>query len=819
MSFSKITLMTSHSKRKRKSMFNCILLTGFLFAMNFSFSSEKNTFEISNAKSSVKRSQSPEQTDCSDYSDVEFEDNQIIVTMNNELISDNGLHLYDNIDLSYFSEINIVGIKELTSETSNLIRNQVGENYQYIDTLYSPEFLNSHAINLKNYHQIFQLELSSHSKDNVLSSIQLLKNRGDVLEAEPNILMKEAAIKTTNGISYDTDQWAIPYVGIDQAWDNRMGSEIVSVGVIDSGIDGTHPDLVNNIDFDLSRNFSISTTGIHESTISTTINHGTHVAGIIGADGNNRYGISGVNPKAKLVSLRVTRYSKKEVYSSAGTLSSINYCAAHNIPIINCSFGETEISDNTKSQLGIAFSNYSGLVVAAAGNEGRDNDIYAHFPSGCNSLENVISVGNFGLDTFGEEYIDDTSNYGEKTVDLFAPGVDIYSTIFQGKYGKKSGTSMATPFVSGYASLLKSKYPDMPSSILKANILESVEKNAIYENKCVSGGRLSATNELKVLSVSLYSVNGDKFKVKITNPTDAEQEIIYNSKTCYEGDAKTWDHLTDICTRKISAGSSKIVAISRNGNADSIAVSYLRDQQRYITYSNIIANSALETHFTKKDAHYDDEVVLLGKNANQWKFRINNIYDEDITVQYNKKMCNADDAINWTEALADLETTRKIKPTHYKEITITENGWATHVAISIIKESEKIIVYADQLNVNGTLSLHKKSIDTNPSYLILTNKGYVDGKWKIQITNPNSFEITVDYNTLMCFNADARDWKNLNNTDSIDIPEEGCGEVYIFPNWFATSIAISYVQESRRYISYADGLSSDGSINVMYSQI
>ncbi len=457
--------------------------------------------------------------------------------------------------------------------------------------------------------------------------------------------------------------------------------------------------------------------------------------------------------------------------------------------------------------------------MAAAGNKGRDNDICAHFPSNCNYLENVISVGSFGLDTFGEEYIDDTSNYGEKTVDLFAPGVDIYSTIFQGKYGKKSGTSMATPFVSGYASLLKSKYPDMPSSILKANILESVEKNAIYENKCVSGGRLSATNELKVLSVSLYSVKGDKFKVRITNPTDADQEIIYNSKTCYENDAKTWDHLTDIRTKKIYAGSSRIVEISRNGNADSIAVSYLRDQQRYITYSNIIANSALEAHFAKKDAHYDDEVVLLGKNANQWKFRINNTYDEDITVQYNKKMCNADDAINWTEALTDLETTKKIKPTHYKEITITENGWATHVAISIIKESEKIIVYADQLNVNGTMSLHKKSIDTNPSYLILTNKGFEDGKWKIQITNPNSFAISADYNTLMCFNDDARDWKNLNNTDSIDIPEEGCGEVYISPNWFATSIAISYVQESRRYISYADGLSADGKINVMYSQI
>ncbi len=117
------------------------------------------------------------------------------------------------------------------------------------------------------------------------------------------------------------------------------------------------------------------------------------------------------------------------------------------------------------------------------------------------------------------------------------------------------------------------------------------------------------------------------------------------------------------------------------------------------------------------------------------------------------------------------------------------------------------------------MSLHKKSIDTNPSYLILTNKGFEDGKWKIQITNPNSFAISADYNTLMCFNDDARDWKNLNNTDSIDIPEEGCGEVYISPNWFATSIAISYVQESRRYISYADGLSADGKINVMYSQI
>ena len=147
----------------------------------------------------------------------------------------------------------------------------------------------------------------------------------------------------------------------------------------------------------------------------------------------------------------------------------------------------------------LQIENFDGLFVCAAGNEYKNNDIVATYPSNF-SLDNLISVG---ASTLGDRKREN-SNYGKTTVDIFAPGENIYST-FNGEYGIGSGTSMAAPVVAGVAALLLSAHPELTAQELKAVILSSVDvvydgNNNVFGDLCVSGGRINAykalTNDL-----------------------------------------------------------------------------------------------------------------------------------------------------------------------------------------------------------------------------------------------------------------------------------------------------------------------------------
>ncbi|MGB9178452.1 MAG: S8 family peptidase, partial [Pyrinomonadaceae bacterium] len=337
------------------------------------------------------------------------------------------------------------------------------------------------------------------------AAIDALKERADVLYAEPVYLVHTDA--TPNDTRY-TDLWALRNTGqsgglagadidAEQAWNTTTGSSSVVVGVIDEGIYITHEDLQANIwtnpgevanngvdddgngfiddvnGWDFANNDKTVYDG--PSSIGPGVNpafvvdaHATHVAGTIGAVGNNGKGVAGVNWNVKIMSLKFIGsnglgsiddeiiafyYARqmRQMWESSG------HTRGANLRVLNNSYGGSPFSQATYDAIS-ALNDAGILFVAAAGNTDDgliDNDTDPHYPSSYD-LPNVISVAatdrNDGLAFF--------SHYGANSVHIAAPGRDILSTTPVNTYSLNSGTSMATPQVTGAAALLCAAYPD-----------------------------------------------------------------------------------------------------------------------------------------------------------------------------------------------------------------------------------------------------------------------------------------------------------------------------------------------------------------------
>ncbi len=362
--------------------------------------------------------------------------------------------------------------------------------------------------------RILLLKIEPPSKENVLNAIEMLNKREDIHTAEPDYIeypSEDDSPTATPNDTYvpNTYQWAINKLWLASAWNLTTGSASVRVGVIDSGIDGTHPDLTNRIDRTLSKCFSPD----FSNPLEDAAGHGTHVAGIIGAQGNNNIGISGTCWNVKIISLRVA--TSGGGFNVSAVIDAINYANDNNIPILNYS-GGSRSQGTLYATRDVAIKNYYGLFVCAAGNDNSNNDTTPFYPAS-NKYANLISVGA----STKQDTKRSTSNYGAQSVDLFAPGENILSctpvaacqngsckasTHVSNGYHYMSGTSMATPYVAGVAALLLSKYPSMSAYQLKKEILENVTFVSDLNNLCLTDGRLNAYNALAYVScVHSYS--------------------------------------------------------------------------------------------------------------------------------------------------------------------------------------------------------------------------------------------------------------------------------------------------------------------------
>lgn len=306
---------------------------------------------------------------------------------------------------------------------------------------------------------------------------------------------------------YFSYQYGPQLMSAPNAWDITTGNQDLLAIVIDTGIEAHHPDLAQNMWVNpneipgnrIDDDYNGYIDDVHGINAITRVGsgmddngHGTHVAGIIGAVGNNSIGISGITQRVKLVSAKFL--SSSGIGSSVNAIRAINYGImlkqrGHNVVVMNNSYGSSTFSSAFYSAVKQAESN-GILFVAAAGNSARNTDFSPSYPANYQAT-NVISVASVtstgSLSLF--------SNFGLRTVHVAAPGSGILSTILNHKYGYKSGTSMAAPHVSGLSVLTKSVC-DLSVSDLKNNILNNGTKTSSLSSAVSSGSIVNAVGSV-----------------------------------------------------------------------------------------------------------------------------------------------------------------------------------------------------------------------------------------------------------------------------------------------------------------------------------
>lgn len=348
---------------------------------------------------------------------------------------------------------------------------------------------------------IFSLTLEETGTEAVENALKILNANPAVEFAEPNYI---GEYTVTPNDPYFNLQYALQTISAPTAWDHARGDSNVVVGIIDSGIQGTHPDLYDNLWVNPNPNQYGYINDIHGYNFETNTGgtptdgygHGTHVAGIIGATGNNGLGISGTNWNVSLAWMGVGTSGP----TTETVVAALNYANLHDIRITNNSYTLTY-----SKALEEAVEHYNGLFVVAAGNSyGMNIDNYKRYPASFD-FPNVLTVAS----TDSSDQLSYFSNIGPNSVDLAAPGSDIYSTYFNSGYTYMSGTSMATPYVVGVAALLKSEYPNLSTAQIKAAILNGVDVLPQLEGLVATGGRLNAYKALQAAqsSIDIYFQN------------------------------------------------------------------------------------------------------------------------------------------------------------------------------------------------------------------------------------------------------------------------------------------------------------------------
>jgi thermitase len=282
------------------------------------------------------------------------------------------------------------------------------------------------------------------------------------------------------------------------AWRIEEGSRKVVVAVVDTGIDANHKDLAENLWHDDKENrpdiYGWNFVN-NKANPSDDHGHGTHIAGIIGAIADPNTGVSGVAHHVSIMPIKYYSESNSGAVNLSNTVRALNYAIDHGAKIINYSGGGPEFSDEEYSAIRRAEAK-GILVVAAAGNEHQntDQDENFYYPAAYR-LSNIISVASTDMNN----NLLPSSNWGRQSVDVAAPGENIYSTLPGGKFGYMTGTSQSTAFVSGLAALLLSHDPSLTPKQLKEIIRTSVDRFPQLQYKLASGGRVNAYTALLML--------------------------------------------------------------------------------------------------------------------------------------------------------------------------------------------------------------------------------------------------------------------------------------------------------------------------------
>lgn len=355
------------------------------------------------------------------------------------------------------------------------------------------------------------VEIPAGFQDGEVGFAEKLRLEYDVEYVEPNYEIHVNAVPNDPSLG---SLYGMRKINAPIAWDLTKGDRRVVVGVIDTGVDCSHPDLAmncmsnpgetgldslgkdkrtNGVDDDKNgyvddfRGWDFAN---NDNNPFDDHGHGTHVAGTIGAVGNNGMGAVGVAWMVGIMGLKFLNASGSGTLEAA--IRAIDYANMMNLPMTNNSWGGGGYSQALSDA--IAKGQAKGLLfVAAAGNESNNNDTSPSYPASY-KLDNIVSVAA----TDSQDALASFSNVGKLSVHLAAPGVQILSLLPGNRMGFLSGTSMATPHVSGVAALIKARYPLAKYPDIKRRLLQGVDKLPNLEPKTITGGRLNALNSLKL---------------------------------------------------------------------------------------------------------------------------------------------------------------------------------------------------------------------------------------------------------------------------------------------------------------------------------
>jgi thermitase len=342
-----------------------------------------------------------------------------------------------------------------------------------------------------------------------LQDLQLLsKTNSNIAYIEPNYIYnafnidgdakfkKQWGLKNTGKNSGSIFNRGIKGIDISavEAWKITKGSRAIKIAVIDTGVDYNHSDLSKNImintaelngadGIDDDGNGYVDDIygydfGNNDNDPMDNHGHGTHCAGVIGASHNGQ-GIMGVNANVQILPIKFLKDNGSGTLE--GAIKAIEYAIVRGVDVMSNSWGGSGNSEALKEMI-IKAKDAGILFIAAAGNSNANNDRTMTMPAGYD-VENIVSVG--ALDAKGKRA--KFSNYGKKSVHVFAPGVDIYSTVQGNKYKKMSGTSMACPHVAGIAGLILAHEPNLSFKDIKERMMSTSIKTDELSNFTVSG--------------------------------------------------------------------------------------------------------------------------------------------------------------------------------------------------------------------------------------------------------------------------------------------------------------------------------------------
>jgi subtilisin family serine protease len=406
--------------------------------------------------------------------------------------------------------------------------------------------------NVDGDHSLVSVEVPK--DETVKSAVNEINSRRDVEYVEPDYKVK---MKSVPHDPYYTDQWFHKVIQSEGAWNMTKGSSDVIVAVIDDGIDLEQEDLIDQIIYPYDMYYDTSD-------FISVGDHGTHVAGIIAAAADNELGVSGVAPGVNIMPINV--FDGDDAYTS-DIINGIYYAIDNGAKIINLSLGGYDQSTALNDAIQEAYK--AGLVViAAAGNDHTSKKVY---PA---SYSNVISVAS----TDSNDHLSSYSNYGN-SVDITAPGEEILSTLPYDDYGYMSGTSMATPVVSGIAALFWSLHPDFTNSQV-VNYLEqsAVDLGAFGKDSYFGWGRVNAEKALKLKlynrpTVEAVSDHDTTISGKVSDTISSVQVMVSNSRGVIGTANVDSNHLFAVTIPKQTAGAILSVKVAISEDKQSLPTS------------------------------------------------------------------------------------------------------------------------------------------------------------------------------------------------------------------------------------------------------